>query len=183
MSYLCRCVSVHSNFTKYRQGRAAYVFHGNGELCNFIYRLLLKSRDVSALPAMHEEEEYMDVKKMVSFPSVDMPSLLSNHDFGKELAVGKVSDVKEVLARCKDFIDRFVFLFVEKTCAISGISRNLFSFGPEIMQEGDNSAVFSLFSDLCVVLTKCGVVSADEGKAAVEDYNSYVMEKPRQQVG
>ena len=137
---------------------------------------------MSALPAIHEWEDYMDAKKVAGFPSIDMSSFLCSHDFRKELAAAKTSDVEEYRTRCEDFIDRFIYLLLERPCATSGISRGLYNFCPEIMLEGNNSTVFGLFSDLCAQLRKCGVVSADGSKAAVEEYNSYVIEKRRQHV-
>ena len=75
VSYLWRWVSVQVNLTKYRHGRSENDFRSYGELCNFIYCLLLKSRHVSALPAVHEWEQYMDPAKVAIFhPLICCPS-------------------------------------------------------------------------------------------------------------
>ena len=48
------------------------------------------------------------------------------------------------------------------------------------MLEGDDRAVFRLFADLTGVLESCGLLAADETKASIEQFSSYVVEKRRQ---
>ena len=65
----------------------------------------------------------------------------------------------------------------------SRLSQGLYSFCPEIMLEGDDSTVFSLFFPLCELLKSSNVVSADEMDAAVEEYYSFIIKKRRQHEG
>ena len=53
------------------------------------------------------------------------------------------------------------------------------SFCPELMLEGDDVAVFSLFADLCRILVSCGSLSVDESSAALEEHTSFIVEKRR----
>ena len=45
------------------------------------------------------------------------------------------------------------------------------------MLEGDDEAVFILFADSCNVLVSCGVLTADESSAALEQHTSFIAEK------
>ena len=84
-------VSVHNNFTKLRQDRRDYGFHGYGELCNFVYCLLMKTRVAGSLPGIHELDKYMSVDAASYFPVVAMDSFLAYDDFERTLMVKKTS--------------------------------------------------------------------------------------------
>ena len=58
--------TFHVRLTKLRQGRSDYAFHGYGELCNLVYCLLMKTRELSSLPGIHDWDSYMDVEKVTS---------------------------------------------------------------------------------------------------------------------
>ena len=45
------------------------------------------------------------------------------------------------------------------------------------MLEGDDEAVFTLFADLFRVLESCGLLTADESSAALEQHTSFIVEK------
>ena len=173
-------VLVFINFEKLQQCRADYGFHGYGELCHFVYCLLMKTRDISSLPAVHDWEEYMDVERVAEFLPAPIESFLENCDFGRLLSAGKTSGVLEFRVHCKEFLDRLVFVILKNPAVSSRVARGFSCFCPEIMLEGDDRAVFRLFADLTVVLESCGLLAADETKAGIEQFNSYIVEKRRQ---
>ena len=60
------------------------------------------------------------------------------------------------------------------------MTRSFICFCPEIKHESNDHAVFRLFADLTDVVGECWLLVADEAKAAVEQFNSYIVEKRRQ---
>ena len=167
------------NFEKLRQCSTDYAFHGYGEVCNFIYCLLMRTRKLSDLPGIHEWESYMDVSKLSSFGVISMKDFLMDCDFGSGLAAIKTRVMQEFRVKCRECLDRFVFLVLEHVTVTSGISRGLYCFCPENMLEGDDQHVFELFDSLCELFGSCNVLSADDLKAAAVEYKSYVVEKRR----
>ena len=157
--------------------RKDYAFHGYGELCNFIYCLLLKTRVTSKLPGIMEWEEYMDVKKLSRFPIAPMGEFLENYEFGKMLAAGTTSEFVTFRQRFREFIDRVVVLLLKTSTVTSIVSRGLYSFCPAMMLEGDNVIAFTLFADLCRLLVDCGALLSDAATAAQEEYTSFVVEE------
>ena len=143
------CVLVYNNFTKLRQSRRDYSFHSYGELCNFVYCLLLKTRAVGTLPGIHEWEKYMSAEAISSFPVVAPDAFLANDDFGKTLMVRTTGELPEFRSRCRQFLDRLIVVIVGSVSVTSGVSSCLYSFCPEILFEGDDHGVFALFADLC----------------------------------
>ena len=176
---ICNClVLVFIKFEKLQQCRADYGFHGYGE--HFVYCLLIKTRDISSLPAIHDWEENMDVEKVAEFPPAPIESFHENCDFGRLLSAGKTSGVLEFRVHCKEFLDRLVFVILKNPAVSSRVARGFSFFCPEIMLEGDDRAVFRLFADLIGVLESCGLLAADETKAGIEQFNNYIVEKRRQ---
>ena len=53
----------------------------------------------------------------------------------------------------------------------------LYIFCPEILLEGDDSGVFSLFADLCWLLKVCNSLTSDDSNCAIDEFGSYVIEK------
>ena len=125
-------------------------------------------------------EEYMGVKKVAEFSTAPIDSFLENCDFGRLLSAGKTGGVLEFRVHCKEFFDRLVFVILKNPAVSSRVARGFSCFCPEIMLEGDVRAVFRLFADLTGVLGSCGLLAADETKASVEQFNSYIVEKRRQ---
>ena len=124
---------VYINFEKLFQGRAGYDFQGYGELCNFMYCLLLKTKDIAAFTGLMDWEEYMAVPKIIALPNASMDTFLMNCDYGKILAGGKASEVKDFRGLFRDFINRLAVLIVESMCVKPGVSRCLYSFCSEII--------------------------------------------------
>ena len=171
------CVSVHKNFTKLRQGRRDYSFHGYGELCTFVYCLLMKTRVVVSLRGIHEWEKYMSIDAISSFPVVSAETILANADFGKILMTKKTGELPEFRAQCRQFSDRLIVVIVGSVSVMPGVSRCLYRFCLEILFEGDDSGVFALFTDLCRLLEECNLITAEESRCAVDELSSYVNEK------
>ena len=139
--------------------------------------MLLKTRVPSSLPGIHDWEDYMDVKKVSVYPVAPIDTFLDNCDFGRELLAGKTSEAQEFRVHCRDFLDQLVTVVLNSPSVSSTITKGLCSFSPEILLEGDEHAVFSLFADLTRSFVSCGVLSSDESNAAVAQFSSYVVEK------
>ena len=141
------CVLVHNNCPKLRQGQADYAFRAYGEFCNFVYCLLLKTRSTSGLPEIHAWESYMDVVQVRDFAVVPCDSFLSSHDLGEQLSASKTKEYVAFRLHYRQFVDRLIIILLESTYARSVIAKGMCSFCPELMLEGDDVAVFSLFAD------------------------------------
>ena len=89
------CVSVESKFPKFCEGRVEYCFHGYGEICNFVFCLLMKTKTLSSLPGITAWEEFMSVSQVSEFPSIPLKSFLVSDGYGRELPNGKTGDVEE----------------------------------------------------------------------------------------
>ena len=170
-------VLVYNNCPRFRQDQADYAFRAYGEFCNFVYCLLLKTRSTSSLPEIHAWECYMDAVKVRDFAVVPCDSFLSNHDLGQQLSAGKTKEYVAFRLHCRQFVDRLIIILLESTYARSIIAKGMCSFCPELMLEGDDVAVFSLFADLCRILVSCGSLSVDESSAALEEHTSFIVEK------
>ena len=170
-------VLVHNNCPKLRQGQADYAFRAYGEFCNFVYCPVLKTRSTSGLPEIHAWESYMDVVKIRDFAVVPCDSFLSSHDLGEQLSAGKTKEYVAFRLHCRQFVDRLIIILLESTYARSVIAKGMCSFCPELMLEGNDVAVFSLFADLCRILVSCGSLSVDESSAALEEHASFIVEK------
>ena len=172
--------TFHIHLPKLRQSRSHYAFHGYGELCKFIYCLLMKTRQLSSLPDSHDWEAYMNVEKVSSFRVAPVEDFLAHCEYGKSLLSSKSSEMPKFRGRCREFIDRLTFLLVESAGTRSVVSKGLCSFCPELILEGDDKCAFDLFSELCDDLMRCGALSREECNAAVDEYSAYVIEKRRQ---
>ena len=139
----------------------------------------MRTRKLSDLPGIHEWESYMDVSKLSSLGVISMEDFLMDCDFERGLAAIKTHVMQEFRVKCRECLDRFVFLVLEHMTVTSGISRGLYCFCPEIMLEGDDQHVFELFDSLCELFGSCNVLSADDLKAAAVEYKGYVVEKRR----
>ena len=113
------------NFGKLRQCRSDYTFHGYGEVCNFVYCLLMRTRKLSDLPGIHEWESYMDTSKLSVFGVIAVEEFLMDCDFGRDLAATKTGEMREFRVKCRECIDQFVFLILDNVTMTSGISRGL----------------------------------------------------------
>ena len=167
------------NFERLRQCRRDYGFHGYGEVCNFVYCLLMRTRKLSDLPGIHEWESYMDISKLSYFNAISMEEFLVDSDFGRELVTVKTGEMREFRVKCRECIDRLVSLILTSTAVTSGVSRGLYAFCPEIMLGGDDHHIFELFGSLCDLFRSCHVMSSDGLNAAVAEFKSYVIEKRR----
>ena len=170
-------VLVVINFGKMEKGRSDYAFHCYGEMCNFVYCLLLKTRVSTSLPGIHEWEEYMDVEKVKAFPSIPDDEFLENYELGRLLNEKKTSNFTTFRVRCREFLDCLVVTLLKNPSATSAVSKGIYSFCPELMLEGDNSTAFALFAGLCSILETCGVLASDESKGALDEYSSFIVER------
>ena len=137
----------------------------------------------SHLPGIHDWKAYMDISKLNSFRALPIEEYLVHYPYGKELAAGTTSEIREFRVKCRVFLDHLVVVLLRKVTVTSRLPKGLYSFCPEIMLEGDDSTVFSFFFSLCELLKSGNAVSADEMDAAVEEYQSYLIEKRRQHEG
>ena len=123
-------VLVVINFGKMEKGRSDYAFHCYGEMCNFVYCLLLKTRVSTSLPGIHEWEEYMDVEKVKAFPSIPDDEFLENYELGRLLNEKKTSNFTTFRVRCREFLDCLVVTLLKNPSATSAVSKGIYSFCP-----------------------------------------------------
>ena len=169
----------HFNFPGQQRVRDDYGFIGYGELCRFIYALMMKVCSAGGLPVIHDWQEFMCKEKFVDFPRLPMDQFLSGHSFGKLLAEAKSSEGRDFRRDCYSFIVRLIELLLETTCCTSTVARGLCCFCPELLLEGDDVAVFSLYADLVGVLMSCGYLVSDVVNASIDEFRSYVVEARR----
>ena len=74
-------------------GREDYGFHCYMEICQFVYCLLSRTRQLSELPALHNWEAYMDVTKIEKLKKIDTADFLLSHNFGEELQRRKTGEM------------------------------------------------------------------------------------------
>ena len=70
-------------------------------------------------------------------------------------------------------------MLLESSYARSVIAKGMYIFCPELMLEGDDSAVFSLFTESFRILGTCGELTSDDCSAAMEEFSSFAVEKRR----
>ena len=93
---------------------------------------------------------------VAEFSVPEEEDLLANYDFGKRLLACKIVEAQTFRLQCRQFIDR-----LERVSTTSSVSRALSHFCLEILLEGDNNAVFGLFSNKCRMLRTSGVLSLE----------------------
>ena len=147
--------TFHIHLPKLRQGRSDYAFHCYGKLCNLVYCLLMKTRELSSLPGIHDWDSYMDVENVKICPVSSMDEFLCHFEYEKSLFPAKTSEMPKYRGRYREFIARLAFLLVESASTRSLVSKGLCSFCPELMLDGDDKSAFDLFSELCGVLVGC----------------------------
>ena len=164
------------SFKKQSAGRSDYGFHGYFEICQFVYCLLSRSRKLGSLPSLDSWEEYMDPTKLNVFESVAASDFLCNHDFGAVLRRHKGGDARVFRSLCCKFIDRLVTVILSQQPVTGDLAQGVYSFCPELLLEGDDHHMLSLFQKLIRVLERSGAVSASESKSAVEEYATFVVD-------
>ena len=55
------------------------------EICQFVYCLLARTRQLSGLPDHHDWEAYMGTSKIEDFNKIDTVDFLLSHQIGEEL--------------------------------------------------------------------------------------------------
>ena len=103
----------------------------------------------------------MDKSKLSAFGVLAVEKFLMDCDFGRDLAATKTGEMRVFRVKCRECIDRFVFLILDNVTVTSGISRGLYRFCPEMMLEGDDQHVFELFNSLCELFSTYNVWSSD----------------------
>ena len=122
----------------------------------------------------------MGMEEMTSSPVDPLDEFLAHCDYGKVLLAAKTSEMPKFRGRCRKFIDRLASLLLKSASTCSLVSKCLCCFYPELMLDGDDNSAFDLFIELCGILEECDSLSRDDSKAAVDEYDVYVIEKRRQ---
>ena len=73
----------------------------------------------------------MDASKLSAFGFVAVEDFLMDCDFERELAATKTGEMRDFRVKCRECLDRFVFLVLENVTVVSGISPGLYSFVPK----------------------------------------------------
>ena len=121
----------------------------------------------------------MDNAEVKKLPQISLDLFLMNYDFGKELDSVKTGEVRDFKVRCREFVDRLVYLILDSPCVKSAFCKAVYCFCPEILLEGDDVTVHQIFADLVGLLCYSGYISADEKRVAIEEFLGYVVEKRR----
>ena len=137
----------------------------------------MKTRALDRLPVIQNWEEYLVIGLVAEFPVTEAEDLLTNYYSGKRLLACKTVEAQTFRLESREFIDRLVFVLAERVSTTSSVSRALSHFCLKILLEGDNNAVFGLFSDKCRILRTSGVLSLEESNSAMEEFSSLVIEK------
>ena len=149
------------------------------EVCQFVYCLLSRTRKISALPGLHDWEEYMDVEKVDEFDSISPDDFLRNHSFGSTLHGRNDGSGRTFREQCRKFMDRLVDAILGQQPVTGEFSQGLYAFCPELLLEGDDHHMLSLFSKLVRVLESSGCLSSSESRTAVEEYSTFVVDARR----
>ena len=88
----------------------------------------------------------------------------------------KGGEAKEFRDYCPEFMDQLVDGILSSQAVSSVLVQGLYSFCPELLLEGDNQSVFSLFTKLVRVLERNGVVTNSESNATVEEFLTFVVD-------
>ena len=75
----------HCSFKEPLSRSADYSFHFYLEVCQFVYCLLSRTRQIGSLPDLSDWKEYMDVEKIDEFERISSGDYLRNHPFGSTL--------------------------------------------------------------------------------------------------
>ena len=173
------CCLDRCTFKKQLSGREDYGFHCYMEICQFVYCLLSRTRQISGLPELHDWEAYMDVSKIETLKKIDTADFLLSHDFGEELQRGKTGEMQEFRNRCREFMDRLVDVLLESNLVSSDFLQGAYSFCPELLLEKDDRYIFRLFSKLVRVLERSGALSSEEAKSGPEEFVIFVVDARR----
>ena len=173
------CCLDRCTFKEQLSGREDYGFHCYMEICQFVYCLLSRTRQISSLPELHDWEAYMDVSKIEAFKKIDTADFLLSQDFGEELQRGKTGEMQEFRNRCREFMDRLVDVLLESNLVSSDFLQGAYSFCPELLLEGDDRYIFRLFSKLVRVLERSGALSSEEAKSGSEEFVTFVVDARR----
>ena len=173
------CCLDRCTFKKQLSGREDYGSHCYMEICEFVYCLLSRTRQISGLPELHDWEAYLDVSKVEAFKKIDTADFLLSHDFDEELQRGKTGEMQEFRNRCQEFMDRLVDVLLDSNLVSSDFLQGAYSFCPELLLEGDDRYNFRLFSKLVRVLERSGALSSEEAKSGSEEFVTFVVDARR----
>ena len=118
----------------------------------------------------------MDLSKLAAFEKINVTFFLQSCEFGEVLKASKGGEAREFLSQCPEFVDRLVVSILSCQLVSASLLQGLYSFCPELLLEGDDDCVFSLFNKLVRVLERSGALSDLEFKAAVEEFVTYVVD-------
>ena len=173
---ICICCLDRCTFKKQLSGRVDYGFHCYMEICQFVYCLLSRTRELTDLPELNDWTAYMDSEKIKVFRKIDTASFLLNYEFGEELQRGSTGELKEFRNRCREFMDRLVDVLLENNLVSSDFLQGAYCFCPELLLEGDDRYVFQMFSKLVQVLERSGALSCEEAKSGTEEFMTFVVD-------
>ena len=168
-------VSVANNFI-HSSTAADQGYHAFGELARFIYCLLQKIKETSALPLLEQWEEYVDPNHS-RFPAIDDKNFL----VGTRVmtALGKIGShdlQKKFRLDARRFLENFVNCVLSTVAARSVIGHGLSCFCPAIVVGGDDVAPLQLFNKLLDGLLEKAWTKGSEIEACRVEYQSFVQE-------
>ena len=81
----------------------------------------MKTLDLDSLPVIQDWEKHMHVKLIAEFPVAPFDDFLSNYEFGKKLIAGKTTEVQSFRVQCREFMDKLIFVLVERISATASV--------------------------------------------------------------
>ena len=169
-------VSVANNFVR-PQSSADYGYYAYGEVSHFVYCLLQKIKQSSALPLVEKWEEYMTPKHS-KFASIEEDRFLTGTRVLSALEkVGSPYLKKEFRRDCRKFLEDFINCVLSTVAARSAIGQGLSCFCPPVLIGGDGHATLQLFDLLLDGLLAKGWVRGGDMEACKSEYQSFVQEQ------
>ena len=100
----------------------------------------------------------MHPEKIANFAKVGDADFYHNYEFGDTLRQRNTSEFKSFRCRCRRFIDPLVDVILSQLLVSSEFLKGVYCFCPELLLEGDDHCVLSLFGRMIRVLARSGVV-------------------------
>ena len=120
--------------------------------------------------------QILDRRKYYSCCLLKATSYLQNYEFEGVLETSRRGKAREFCIQCPEFVDRLVVSTLSCQLVSTNLLQGLYTFCPELLLEGDNDCVISLFNKLVRVLERSGDWSGPESKSAVEEFLTHVVD-------
>ena len=169
-------VSVANNFV-HCQTTSDYGYHTFGELARFIYCLLQKIKQRSALPLVEQWDDYVLPNHSKLAPIADGEFLAGTGVLAALNKIGSSYLKREFQRDARRFLEEFTTSMLSTVAARSKIGQGLSCFCPAIIIGGDNHVPLHLMGLLLDGLLDHGWVKGSGIEACRSEYQSFVQEQ------